>query len=87
MKLTYSVFLFFLVIIINFSNLYAIETLKKVEVFGEVTKEENVSKNIIVVTSEDLRKTRAKTLVEALQYVPGVSIVSYAPYHNAFLYI
>ena len=87
MKLTYSVFLFFLVIIINCSNLYAIENLKKVEVFGEVTKEENVSKNIIVVTSEDLRKTRAKTLVEALQYVPGVSIVSYAPYHNAFLYI
>ena len=84
MKIVYVVFAYFVLII---SNLYAVQKIKTVEVFGEVAKEENISKNIVVITANDLRKTRAKTLVEALQYVPGVSIVSYAPYHNAFLYI
>ena len=65
-----------------------LEAIDKVVVYGEaVLAEEDQNKNIIVIDENQIKETKAKTLVELLATIPALGMTSYGTYQSSFAYV
>jgi vitamin B12 transporter len=91
--MTYIIKTLFIIVLLFNKPLFAIEdntlqnTSNQVVVYGEVQEPQNQSKNIIVIDEDTIKQTQAKTLLDVLASVPGLSITSYGKYQNSSIYM